>query len=221
MGLIDWAIIGTLLISALFAFYRGLVRELLGLLAWIGAAFGGFYGLVLARPLFRKMISNPTLADIIAAVVIAFVILVVFTIINSKINEKLRKSVLSGLDRTLGLFFGVLRGALLVILIYFLASFAMPEEKMESYQNENMILPYVVRTIPVLESLFPSSMLEGLKEVQTNDDKTTVDTLEVKVKPDMTEEAADAPAQQGKQTEAIPYDDNDLNGMNNLLESLD
>ena len=124
--MIDLGIIAIVLISALFAMYRGLVRELLGLIAWVLAAFGAFYGLLIVRPLFRKMITNATVADITAAIVIALVILVVCTIVNAKINDKLRKSVLSGLDRILGLIFGVLRGLLLVVIIYFFAAFAMP-----------------------------------------------------------------------------------------------
>ena len=118
MTLIDAVVLLIILISGIFALYRGLVRELLGLTAWVLAAFGALYGLTYVRPLFRKLISNTTIADIIAAAVIALVILVICTLINAHITTKLRQSALSGLDRLLGFFFGILRGALFVIIIY-------------------------------------------------------------------------------------------------------
>ena len=131
MGIIDFVIIGIIVFSGLFALYRGLVRELLGLVSWILAVLCGFFGMFLCRPLSTRFISNPQLADGVSAVVIALIVLVVCTLINAKINKGLRKSVLSGLDRTLGFIFGVLRGFIVVFGIYFFCVFALSEHTMK------------------------------------------------------------------------------------------
>ncbi len=216
MGMIDLGIIAIVLISALFAMYRGLVRELLGLIAWVLAAFGAFYGLLIVRPLFRKMITNATVADITAAIVIALVILVVCTIVNAKINDKLRKSVLSGLDRILGLIFGALRGLLLVVIIYFFAAFAMPAETIEEYKDKNFSVAYLQKTVPVLESVLPESFMIGVRDM--SDETLTTENVEIKQKPEQTESISDkeTPAK-----EAVPYDNHDLESMDVLLESIE
>ena len=212
MGILDIIIIFVILISGLLALYRGLVRELLGLITWLLAAFGAFYGLVFARPLFRKMINNPTVADIVAAVVIALFILIVCTIINAKINEKLRKSVLSGLDRILGFVFGIFRGALLILLVYFFAAFALSSETIEKYANDNFSVSYLQKTVPMIEKMLPENLMKGLKDMrsenkQTSDAKTT-------------EEEIKAVKAVEEEKQAVPYEEKDLDSMDNLLESI-
>ena len=137
MGVIDIILIVVVLISGLLAFYRGLIRELLGLIAWVLAAFGAFYSFPLVGPIFQKVITNKNIANIVGAAVVALIILIICTIINAKITAKLRKSVLSNLDRLLGFAFGVLRGLLLAFVIFYFAEFAFKKETMEEYTEKN------------------------------------------------------------------------------------
>ena len=214
MGIIDLILIAIILVSGLFALYRGLIRELLGLIAWILAAFGAFYGLLVARPLFRKMISNPTVADIVAAVTIALIILVICTIINAKINEKLRKSVLSGLDRTLGFAFGILRGVLLIIVIYFFAVFALKKETVENYADKNFSITYLQKIQPTIEKILPETLMQGIRDM-SKENQVTVENVEIKEKPN-TNANTDTDVKQ----EAVSYDKKDLDSMDDLLESI-
>ena len=50
MTWVDLVALAVLAVSALLAFMRGLVREVLGLGAWIGAGTAAYFGLPLARP---------------------------------------------------------------------------------------------------------------------------------------------------------------------------
>ncbi len=165
MGLIDAAVLLIILISGIFALYRGLVRELLGLTAWVLAAFGALYGLTYVRPLFRKLISNTTIADIVAAAVIALVILVICTLINAHVTTKLRQSALSGLDRLLGFFFGLLRGALFIVIIYFGASLLVSQKQMDEYQESSFTLPYVQKATEWVQKILPAALAEKLEQV--------------------------------------------------------
>ena len=165
MGLIDAAVLLIILISGIFALYRGLVRELLGLTAWVLAAFGALYGLTYVRPLFRKLISNTTIADIVAAAVIALVILVICTLINAHVTTKLRQSALSGLDRLLGFFFGLLRGALFIVIIYFGASLLVSQKQMDEYKESSFTLPYVQKATECVQKILPAALAEKLEQV--------------------------------------------------------
>ena len=206
MGVLDILIILVVLISGLLALYRGLVRELLGLLTWLLAAFGAFYGLALARPLFRKMINNPTIADIVAAISIALIILIVCTIINAKINEKLRKSVLSGLDRVLGFFFGIVRGGFLILFVYFFAAFAVSSDTLDKYIDENYLLKNFQKMVPSIEKILPDSFVDGLKDMRSDNLGNKEDVVgEKTLQPEVT----------------ISYDNEDLENMDVLLETIE
>jgi len=206
MGILDISVFGIILISGAFALYRGLVRELLSLAAWFLACIGSLYGLILVRPLFRKFISNPTFADITAVVCLAIAILVICTLINAKITSKLRKSSLSGLDRTLGFFFGVLRGVLLVSIIFFTCSILFSEEEMNEYKAENKSLPYLEKGVLWAEDNLPTSIVESFKKIEPVSEE----------KAQKAQEKIEKAAAKIKE-EASPYDDKTRKDLNDLL----
>ena len=139
------------------------------------------------------------------------------TIINSKINEKLRKSVLSGLDRILGFLFGILRGGALVLLVYFFAAFALPSEAIEKYSNNNFSVSYLKKTVPMIEKILPESLMNGLKDMQSDNDQKDEATNSEKTEKEKTEEKKEEPIIK----EEPSYDKNDLDSMDVLLESIE
>jgi len=62
----DILVFAILLISGLLAFFRGFVREVLSVGAWVGAAFATLYGFAHVRPYARDLIGIDMIADIIA-----------------------------------------------------------------------------------------------------------------------------------------------------------
>jgi membrane protein required for colicin V production len=102
MNSLDIVVVSVILLSALFGFTRGLVKEALSIAAWIGAGFAAVYGSYY----------------LIALVILSF--------ISSMVSSRVRQSTLSALDRTLGLVFGLVRGVLLVCLAYIALDWAMP-----------------------------------------------------------------------------------------------
>jgi membrane protein required for colicin V production len=161
--LIDLAVGMTLLLSGIFAWYRGLIRELLGITSWVAAVLAAIYGAPFLAPVFGNFIESDSLANIIAAAVSALVTLVVFTLVNSKINTLLRKSALSSLDRLLGFFFGLIRGGFLICLFYFCLSLVFAPSQIESLQPSSVTLSSVKKATKALENLAPEKTLAGLK----------------------------------------------------------
>jgi membrane protein required for colicin V production len=118
MTWVDLAVLAVLAISALLAFIRGLVREVLGLAAWVGAIFAGVWTLPRIRPQFQQWLGVSPWVDPIAFGVVFIVVLIVLMLISRWISALVRASPISGVDRTLGLVFGLARGAVLCILAY-------------------------------------------------------------------------------------------------------
>jgi len=66
MTWVDLVVLGVLAVSALFAFMRGLVREVLGLGAWVGAIFAGVWALPRVRPQFQQWLGTSPWIDPVA-----------------------------------------------------------------------------------------------------------------------------------------------------------
>ena len=116
--------------SALLAFMRGLVREVLGLAAWVGAIFAGVWALPRVRPQFQEWLGTLALGRSgRASAWCSSSRLIVLMLISRWISALVRASPIGGLDRTLGLVFGLARGAALVILAYIVAGMVVPVER--------------------------------------------------------------------------------------------
>lgn len=125
----DYGVIAVVLFSALLGGWRGLMYEVLSLLGWVAAW-------VVARLFFAS--AAPYMPDALGAesarVAAAFVVLFVVTLIVSGIVawllSKLVKWVgLGWLDGLLGGLFGILRGALIVLVLVVLAGMTrLPQE---------------------------------------------------------------------------------------------
>lgn len=118
MNWVDLLVLGVVGLSALFGFVRGLVREVLGIGAWIGAIVLAVLAFPWASSEARGAIANPDIADGVAIAVVFLVCLVALSLIAAWIGGVVRNSALGGLDRTLGLIFGLARGAVLIMIAY-------------------------------------------------------------------------------------------------------
>ncbi len=131
MNWVDLVVLAVLLLSALAGLVRGLVREVLGVGAWVLALLAaspwGFFPAVV--PWMRNRIADPAMADGAAFLAVFVPALIVLWIIARIISGAVQRSAVGGLDRTLGLVFGLVRGALIVVAAYILVGFAIPVEQ--------------------------------------------------------------------------------------------
>lgn len=163
-GIVDIIVLAVLVISILFALYRGLMRELLGISAWILAAFAALYSYDPLQKMLTGHVQNLKLATICGVVVIALLVMIVMTIFNAKMTHKLRKSSLSGLDRLLGFVFGIARAALIMALAYLLASsFILTKEQINQMKAKNKSVVWIQYMSNQLELLLPKSIQKDLK----------------------------------------------------------
>jgi membrane protein required for colicin V production len=142
MSWVDALVLLVLACSALIAFMRGFVREALGLCAWAGAIYVAIALFAAARPQARHLISNPDIADPVAFGVVFLLALIVFSVLAGLAARMVRGSGLGGLDRTIGLLFGLLRGAVLVSATYIAAGWVFPVAQWPDVVLRARSLPY-------------------------------------------------------------------------------
>jgi membrane protein required for colicin V production len=130
MTWVDIVVLGVLGISALLAFMRGLVREVLGIGSWVGAVIVAIWGFAYARPRFEVWLAgSPDLVNPATFGALFLGTLIVLMFVSHWIGAIVRGSVLGGLDRTLGLLFGLVRGAALVVFAYIAAGVVLPIDR--------------------------------------------------------------------------------------------
>ena len=124
--IIDGVVALVIVLSALLAYGRGLVREFMAIVGWIAAAILAFLFAPQVEPLVSEIpVVGEFLADscelsIIGAFAIVFAIaLIVVSLFTPLFSSLVQRSVLGGLDQGLGFLFGVARGILLVAIAFF------------------------------------------------------------------------------------------------------
>ena len=145
MNWVDLAVLAVLLVSGLLGVMRGLVREVLGVAAWVAAAFvAGPYGAFPSvKPWARRTISDPGIADIAAFFGVFLIVLILLWLVVRTLSNAVRGSALGGLDRALGLVFGVGRGAALLVVAYILLGIGLAVEQWPAPVLEARSLPAI------------------------------------------------------------------------------
>lgn len=114
MIVLDFIVIGVVVLAGMIATGLGLVRVVLGLGGWIGAGLVTLYGFKYARPYAHQWIESDALADAAAGGALFIGSLIVLTLITHWIAHRVKNSGFGALDRTLGLVTGLALGAVVV-----------------------------------------------------------------------------------------------------------
>jgi len=155
---LDALVFAILVISGIFAYIRGFVHELLTLAAWAGAALTTLYGFEYVVPYARDLVTVQAVADIGTGLIIFVAVLVVLTVLTRLLARRVQDSSLSTLDRSLGLVFGVLRGALLLSFMWVLVAWAVPRDDFPEWISEARTLPLIETGASLLYALVPEHL---------------------------------------------------------------
>lgn len=158
--LADIIVLLVLVLSALLAFARGFVHEVLAVAGWIGAIFATIYGLPYVRPYARTLVDNTAVADIAAGLALFLVSLVVLSLITRALSQRIRDSQLNALDRSLGFVFGLVRGVVLVAILYIAVDWLMPPPSQPGWIRDARSMPLVAGAANVLRSVIPNAEAE-------------------------------------------------------------
>ena len=160
MNGLDLVVIAVIVLSGLFAFARGFVKEALSVAAWIGAALAALYTLPHAAPIAARFLPKGAVSEAAAAIAVFVVALIVLSLVTSAISRRVKASSLSAVDRTLGLIFGLARGVVLVCLAYIALAWALPGKDQPRWIVEARTLPFLESGAERLRALVPAGYRE-------------------------------------------------------------
>ena len=201
---LDIAILIIVAISALIALGRGLVKEVLSIVGWVMAGVSVIYLLPVLNPFMMKYIESGWMSGVVTASLIIIIFMIIWIYATAGVVGKIRTSKLSGLDRMLGLFFGIVRAFLLVVLMYILISWMMPVKSQPELLKKSKYFQIAGNFAEPIEKLIPKDTLDAIKEK----------TSEVGLTSDEDEEEKKAEAKDKKET------NKDKNDVDALFEKL-
>ena len=141
----DFIIIAIILISGVIAFFRGFIQESLSLLLWIFA---------FALTMLLDGYLDPYLSELInnAELILIFVgVIFIGSFLIKVLRGLIHWSGMGGLDRLLGVLFGILRGAILIIIIFLV----LPENiKQSKFIIHSKSAPFLNEFAPKIETFF-------------------------------------------------------------------
>jgi membrane protein required for colicin V production len=178
MTWVDGVILAVLAVSAVLAWARGFVHEVLGVGAWIGAVVATLAARPVASAYAAQYVEQPWLADALGSGAVFLVVLVVLKLVSAWLAGHVQRSALGGVDKALGLVFGLGRGAFLVVLAYIIAGIFVPAtERWPPAVLEARALPVVVDGAQWVVERLPPDFRPKLVEPPERPDPTVDDLL--------------------------------------------
>ena len=157
MHWIDILVIVTLLVSGAFGYARGFVHEILSIAGWAGATFATIYGTPVLKHFTLQFINDLFIAPLVTGILIFIATLVILSLITRQISKGVKESALGALDRALGFLFGLLRGALVVCLLWIGYEWAEAPQELPEWALVSRTMPLVIQGADMLKALIPPS----------------------------------------------------------------
>lgn len=174
--IIDVIVLLVLIASVLIAFLRGFIREILTIIGIIGGMAAAYFTGPMLAPTMRgwlgvkeavegeeqaklfDLIPYIYVADALAYGAIFIVFVVILSFLSHFLAEFVSKIGLGALDRTLGVIFGIVRGVLLVGIIYLPVYANVTTESKQKWMEGSKTAPYLEVVAGWLYALVPEDM---------------------------------------------------------------
>ncbi len=166
LNLLDAALLAILLLSTLSGLVRGLISELFSLgflIAGVVLAFAYSHELV---PLWRRVLEDRQLIGIAAFLSVVLVTIAIGALISAWFKHLLFPGPLQLIDRVLGGAFGLLRGALLAILL--LVALVNVRIEPRLYQRSTLA-PTLMKAFRLMLNLVPPQTREKILSFSEHD----------------------------------------------------
>lgn len=181
VNMFDLVALSILGISALVAFFRGFVREVLSLGAWLGAVVISLYTFPQVAEWLKPQLGEGGIASGLAGMITFMGSLIGLSIINAFLVRFFKAGKDVGvIDNALGLIFGIARGLLLVAIGFYVMSFFFKPEEYPEWIATAQTRPYVEEVAGWIARLAPEYLgeLEHGPQIEPKDDGPFSDILD-------------------------------------------
>ena len=172
LNYVDYLAIAILFISAMLSTIRGMTREFLGLVGWFIAIFIAKLSSPVLIPLLDSFISVSSIITPRSWIIPFFAAFIVWYVFASVVSPSLSRAGLGALDGGMGVFFGLARGAVIIVLFYLVLVFLFGGEKQTpNVVRESNTARFSLVIINLTKPLLPNS-------IQNQFDDLSIPTIE-------------------------------------------
>jgi membrane protein required for colicin V production len=157
----DYVVIGIISLSLLFGLWRGVVGEVIALVAWVlgvvaAIEFGGQVG----ASIFTG-IADPSLRTLAGCVAIFVGVLLVMALVRWAVRSMVKALGLSVSDRLLGMIFGLVRGVLVTMVLVGLGG--MTTAPKQTWWREATLSPPLETAVLVARQWLPDDLAKRIR----------------------------------------------------------
>jgi membrane protein required for colicin V production len=161
MGVVDIAIVVVLAVSLLIGLFRGFIREILSLFSWLGAIWIAYNFATEAAGYLEPFIDQPPLRVVAGFAGIFITALISFSIVSYLLYRLLSIAGVSGIDRSLGSLFGLIRGLVIVAVLILAANFM--DFSTQPWWKDSLLVVYFDPITEFIRSLLPAEIAKYVK----------------------------------------------------------
>lgn len=138
----DYLILAVLVVSMLLGFFRGFLREAISLIAWLGGAWLAWRYAPLVEPYLGGALAHHPAKVWVARTLIMVAAVLAGWLLAALLGYLIRPGLSLVVDRLLGMFFGVIRGAVILAVLVILAQLVKLDEV--DWWKESRMMPKIV-----------------------------------------------------------------------------
>lgn len=121
MTAFDFLVIGIVGLSTVFAFWRGFIRIIASLVAWVLGVLAAIRFSEVVGTILPDLGESPAVRYVVAFAIILVAVLIVGALVGFLVSRLLRAAGLGLLDRSVGAILGLARGILIAVLLVLFA----------------------------------------------------------------------------------------------------
>lgn len=161
MTVFDYVVIGIVGLSLLFGLWRGVVSEILALVAWGLGIFAAIeFGAAVGSTVFTGL-GDPAIRTLAGCVLIFVGVLVAMALVRLAVRSMVKALGLSVSDRLLGMVFGLVRGVLVTMVLVGLGG--MTAAPKQPWWREATLAPPLETAVMVARNWLPDELAKRIR----------------------------------------------------------
>ena len=162
MNLLDEVLLIIIAASSIYGLFKGLIKEVISILAVIIGLMGGSRLYERLSPVLRDFGLNEQVSNILSFIVLFVVIFIAVTLVGRVIHRFVKAIFLGWLNRMGGMGFGLLRGIIISSIIIIVLTITLSEKT--PILSQSKLTPHIMNISKLLISLLPEDVKNRFME---------------------------------------------------------
>ena len=170
INLLDIILLVSIIVSLFIGYSRGFIKETFSIINWLLAAWLAFKYYSDLQTITINFIDSNIIADAISFGILFLFLIITLTFLSNFISKNIKNSLLAPLDRLLGIFFGIIRAILLIIVVFIAGNQTIwVNNTLPKWIYESYSYPIIISITNNLKNILPNDFFAiDIKAINVN-----------------------------------------------------